>query len=142
MSYKPEITDPSLLKDIVELAKKLTCNLSKAEGYNVSEEKTVTKTSLSNMLKAARLAEEKNNYEIFEISLAYIARDTEYDDELNMFVRGLIRGLRNIFQKHLGAHGGLKNLDEVKIKIAKEVLRAVIMIFRGLEADIKIICKR
>ena len=138
--YESEITNPKLMEEIVDLAKRLVCNLSVAE-EDYSEERPVTKSSLMNMLKAAKLAEEKGNYEIFEISVAYIARDTEYDDELNRFVRTLLRELRKIFQKYFVSQDTPEIVKE-KIKVAKELIRTTLMIFKGLEAKIKIVCKQ
>jgi len=131
--------EPILSKEIVNIAKRLVCSLTITEEEE-SESRLVTKTNLNNMLKVARLARERKDYGVFEIGIAYIARNTEYDDELNWFVRQLLSELRLLFKRIASSRGLVDIGDEEKIAIAEDVLKLATMLYSARSADIRGIC--
>ncbi len=136
MSQKHEINlKPEWEKYAIDIAWEGICALkeiiTKAKGTEEERKKGhVTKTKLSNMLKAAKLAEKRKDYRVFEIAIAYIARDAHEESDLYMFVKNLIEELREFFKNN-----GI-NDDIIKIKIAEEVIKASIMIYRGRAAGL------
>lgn len=128
----------NLEKKAIEIGIDLACRLSLYdEEYSGERERKVTKSNLSNMLKAAYMAEKINSYTAFEVSVAYLARDTDKYDELNWFVRSMIRELRNLFRQ-----ANLELSDKEKIEIAKRLIETVLMVYNARKASINIICPR